>query len=144
MRKSIFVIGAAVGMVACGQSSDNGAANDAAANAAAAEKPKPAYCFFKDAETKEWKAKRDKDGNIVVSGKAFREDSRYKAVLAPATVSGTTAEVTPTITQNDTGFAAPGNWWEVSETLPNSEAVDTVTVRCGDGTVASIKVPRQK
>ena len=62
-------------------------ANNAAANSAATEKPKPAYCFFKDLETKAWKAKADKDGNVVVSGKAYREDPRYKALLSPATVS---------------------------------------------------------
>lgn len=145
MRKSLFLIGAACGLAACGQSSDNAAAaNEAAANTAAVEKPKPAYCFFKDAETKDWKGKPDKDGNVVVIGKAYREDARYKAALSPATVSGTTAEVAPTITQNDTGFAAPGNWWDVSETIPNSQAVDTVTVKCGDETVATIKLVRKK
>jgi len=76
--------------------------------------------------------------------KAYREDARYKATLAPATISGTIAEVTPSITQNDTGFAAPENWWDVSETIPNSQAIDTVTVKCGDATVATIKLQRQK
>jgi len=141
MRKSILLLGAACGLAACGQSADKAAANEAAA---AAEKPRPAYCFFKDAETKDWKAKPDQDGNVVVSGKAYREDARYKATLAPATISGTIAEVTPSITQNDTGFAAPENWWDVSETIPNSQAIDTVTVKCGDATVATIKLQRQK
>ena len=79
-----------------------------------------------------------------MSGKAYREDARYKAVLAPAAISGTTAEVAPSITQNDTGFAARENWWDVTETIPNSQAVDTVTVKCGDQTVATIKLQRQK
>ena len=99
MRTSIILLGAAAGLAACGQSSDNAAANDAAANAAA-EAPRPAYCFFKADETKGWAAKTDKDGNVVVSGKAYRSDPRYKAQLRPATVSGVTAEVAPTITVN--------------------------------------------
>lgn len=143
MRKSIILLGAAAGLAACGQSTDN-AANNAGANMAAAEKPKPAYCFFKDNETKEWKAKADKDGNVVVSGKAYREDARYKALLSPATVSGTTAEVAPTIGQNDTGYAAPDNWWEVTQTIPGSQAVTSVTVKCGEATVATLSVPRTK
>lgn len=143
MRKSIILTVAAAALGGCGQSADNATLNNEAANAVA-EKPKPAYCFFKDSETKEWKAKLDKSGNIVVSGKAYREDPRYKAILAPATISGTTAEVAPTIAQNDTGFAAPDNWWDVTETIPNSQAVATVTVKCGDKTIANLAVRGQK
>ena len=104
----------------------------------------PTYCFFKDAETKDWAAKADKDGNVVVSGKAYREDARYKALLSPATVSGTSAEISPTITANDTGFAAPDNWWDVTQTIPNSQAVTSVKVTCGGKTVATLEVPRKK
>jgi hypothetical protein len=143
MRNFIILLGAAAGLAACGQSSDNSSAN-AAANAAAAEKPKPAYCFFKDNETKDWTAKADKDGNVVVSGKAYREDARYKALLSPATVAGSAAEVAPTIGQNDTGYAAPENWWDVTQTIPNSQAVTSVTVKCGGKTVATLEVPRKK
>ena len=143
MRKFIVILGAA-GLVACGQSANQTAANNQAANAAAPEKPKVAFCFFKNSETKEWKGSLDKDGNVVVTGKAYREDPRYKAVLSPATVSGTSAEVAPTIAQNDTGYAASDNWWSVSETIPNSQAVDTVTVKCGDATFAVIKLARKK
>ena len=143
MRKLIVLL-AAAGLGACGQSSDEAAANDAAANAAAAEKPRPAYCFFKDEETKGWAAKADKDGNVVVTGKAYREDARYKALLSPATVSGPTVEVSPTITANDTGFAAPDNWWEITQTIPNSQAVTTVNVTCGGKTLATLAVPRKK
>jgi len=142
MRNSI-VVAAAVSLAACGQSPDNGGTN-AAANSAAAEKPRPAYCFFKDADMKEWKAAVDKDGNVVVTGKAYREDARYKAALGPATVSGTTAEIAPTITTNDTGFAAPGDWWAVSATIPNSQAVATAIVKCGDKTLATLTIPRTK
>lgn len=144
MRKSIILLGAAAGLSACGSSSENAASNDAAANASAAARPKTAYCFFKDPETKEWKARVDKDGNVVVTGKALAEDARYKAVMAPATVSGTSAEIAPTITTNDTGYAAPGNWWAVSETIPNSQALTSVSVKCGDETLASLSVPRKK
>ena len=142
MRQSI-ILGAAAALAACGQSSDQTAADNSAANSAV-EKPRPAYCFFKDAETKGWKGEVDKDGNVVVSGKAYREDARYKAVLGPATVSGANAEIAPTITANDTGFAAPDNWWDVTATIPNSQAVDTVTVKCGADTLAIIRLIRKK
>ncbi|HLO20260.1 MAG TPA: hypothetical protein VK192_07190 [Sphingomicrobium sp.] len=144
MHKTTILFGAAISLAACGQSAKNAEANNAVANSAAAEKPRAAYCFFKDSETKAWKAKIDKDGNVVVSGKAYREDPRYKALLAPATVSEATAEVAPTIGQNDTGFASPDNWWDVSETIPNSQAVTTVNVKCGDKSLASLTVPRKK
>ena len=143
MRHSIVILGSAIALAGCGQSAEDSAANNAAANAAAAEKPRPAYCLFKDSETKDWKAKADKDGNVVVTGKAYRSDPRYKALLSPATVSGTAAEVAPTITVND-GYAAPENWWDVSQTIPNSQAVASVTVKCGADTIATLAVPRQK
>jgi len=143
MHKFVILLGAAAGLAACGQSSDEAAADNAAANAAV-EKPRPAYCFFKDEETKGWAVKADKDGNVVVSGKAYREDARYKALLSPATVSAATAEVSPTITANDTGFAAPDNWWDVTQTIPNSQAVTTVNITCGGKTVATLEVPRKK
>ena len=139
--KTLLLLGAAaVALVGCGQSNENAAAN-ATANSAAAEKPKPAYCFFKDSETKGWAAKRGKDGNIAVTGKAYREDSRYKAILNPPTVSGTTAQIAPTGTVNDTAYGAPDNWWDVKATILNSAAIDTVDVTCGDKTIAELKVP---
>ena len=144
MRKTVILFGAAISLAACRQSADNKEANNAAANSAASEKPRPAYCFFKDSETKAWKVKVDKDGNVVVSGKAYREDSRYKALLSPATFIGTKTEIAPTIGQNETGFAAPDNWWDVSQTIPASAAVMTVDVKCGDKTLASLTVPRKK
>ena len=144
MRNSMMIVALAVSLAACGQSADNEAAANAAANSAAAKKPRPAYCFFQDADMKDWKAAADKDGNVVVTGKAYRQDPRYKAVLMPATVSGTSAEVAPTIAPNDTGFAARDDWWDVTQTIPNSQAVETVTVKCGDETVATLSVPRKK
>lgn len=144
MHKSVILFGAAAALAGCGQSAENSATNSPVANSSAAEAPKTAYCFFKDSETKGWNAKVDKSGNVTVSGKAYRQDSRYKVVLAPATVSGTTAEVAPTITQNDSTYGAPGDWWDVSETIPNSKAVETVAVKCGDETLAKLTVPRKK
>jgi hypothetical protein len=143
MRKLISLFGVTAALAACGQSSDDAAANESA-NSAAAETPRPAYCFFKDKEAKDWKAKADKSGNVVVTGRAYREDPRYKAVLGPATVSDATAEIAPTVTVNDTGFAAPDNWWAVSATIPNSQTVATVTVKCGAKTLATLTVPRAK
>lgn len=140
MRKSLFLLGGVAALAAC-SSSDDDAANQAAAKAAAAaKKPKPAYCFFKDSETKGWAAKRGKDGDITVTGKAYREDSRYKALLGPPTVTGTTASIAPTITVNDTGYGAVDNWWDVKATIPGSAAVDTVDVKCGEKTLAELKV----
>jgi hypothetical protein len=144
MRKSLVLFGAVAALAGCGQSTDNGTTNNAVAKPAAAETPKSGYCFFKDSETKDWKAKLDKSGNVVVSGKAYRQDSRYKALLSPATVTGTNAEVAPTIAQNESAYGAPDDWWDVSETIPNSQAVTTVTVKCGDETLATLTVPRKK
>jgi hypothetical protein len=139
MRILLIAAGAAVLLGGCGKS-DGGAANQAATNAAQPRK-KAAYCFFKDSETKGWAASRGKDGNIKVKGKAYRQDSRYQAVLGPPEVSGTTASIAPTITQNTSGYGAPDDWWDVAATIPGSAAVDTVKVTCGAKTVAEIKVP---
>lgn len=139
MHKSLIVLSVAGLLAGCGQSGGTGATNEAAAKAAQPKK-KPAYCFFKDPETKAWAAKRGKDGNIAVTGKVFRSDPRYKAVLGAPVITGTIAEISPTITVNDTGYAAPENWWEVTATLPNSAAIDEVKVSCGAKTLADIKV----
>jgi len=145
MRKSVILLSAAVAtLAACGQSAENSSNASGTTNQTATAKPRPAYCFFKDAETKNWKGKRDKDGNAVITGKVYREDSRYKAVLGPPTVNGTTDEIAQTLTVNDTGYAAPGDWWDVTATIPNSQAIDTVTVKCGDKTLATLGLPRKK
>jgi len=140
MHRFTILSGAAAMLVGCGQAGDTSSANEAAANKVQPKK-KPAYCFFKDSETKAWAASRDKDGNIVVKGKVYRSDPRYKALLNPATVSGTSAEIAPTIAQNDTGYGAPENWWDVTATIAGSAGVDTVKVSCGAKTLAEIKVP---
>jgi len=139
MRKSLIVLGIANVLAACGQADNSAAANQAAASAAKPKK-KPAYCFFKDAETKGWAAKRGKDGNILVTGKVYRSDPRYKAVLGAPVIAGNTAELSPSITVNDTGYAAPENWWDVTATIPGSAAIDEVKVSCGAKTLADIKV----
>ena len=140
MHKLILITAGAAALAACGQSADESGTNQAAANQVRPKK-KPAYCFFKDAEMKGWAAKRGKDGNITVNGKAYRSDSRYQAVFGPAEISGTIAAIAPTIQSNSTGYGAPDNWWDVTATIPNSAAVETVTVRCGQKTVAELKVP---
>jgi hypothetical protein len=141
MRTSIFLAGAAAMLSACGQPNGDEAANQAAANAAQPKK-KVAYCFFKDSETKDWKASVGKDGNVVVSGKAYRSDSRYMAQIGKMDVTGKVATVRPTINPNSTGFGAPDNWWDISQPIPGSASVETVIVNCGDKTVATLAVPR--
>ena len=141
MRYPMLVLGLSTTMlVACGQSTDNAAANQALANAAAAKKERPPYCFFKDSETKAWAASRGNDGNIVVKGKAFRSDSRYQAQIGKTEVAGTTVTVWPTIVPNMTGYGAKDNWWDIKATIPNSAALDTVNVRCGEKLLAELKV----
>ena len=54
MRKSMLVMGVAAVLVGCGQS-EREPSKQVAANAQP-KKKKPAYCFFKDAETKGWAA----------------------------------------------------------------------------------------
>lgn len=129
-------IAGSVLLAACGQS-DGGADNQAAA--APPQKKQPAYCFFKPEEMKGWTAKRGKDGDITVKGKAHVKDPRYQAILRPAVVSGTSAEISPTIQQN-TGYAAPGDWWDVSISIPGSAAITAVKVTCGANTVADLTV----
>ena len=138
MRLRMLALSAVAGLAACGQSGET----DKHA-AAAPRHEKPRYCFFKDPETKGWTAARGKDGNVIVKGKVYRSDSRYKAVVGDPKVSGSTAVVWPSITVNDTGFAAPSgdDWWDVSLVIPGSAAVDMVDVNCGSKTFAELKVP---
>ena len=136
MRSLLIAAGATL-LAGCGQTADK----NAEANTAQQPKKKVGYCFFKDSETKGWAASRGKDGNIIVKGKAYRSDSRYQAVLGTPEVSGTTASISPSITQNATGFAAKDDWWDVSATIPDSATVDTVNVTRGAKTLADLKVP---
>jgi hypothetical protein len=138
MRKIIVIAVLAGGLTGCGRPTDDNANRSAPAAAPAANKA--AYCFFKDEEMKGWSAKRGADGNIVVKGKVYREDSRYQAVLNPAVVTGARAEVSPNLQQNSGSFGAPANWWDVSETISASAGVDTVDVTCGGKVVAEFKL----
>ena len=135
MRKWILLLGAA-GLAACGQGNDQTTANQPAP-----KKEKPKYCFFKDAESKDWTAKRGKDGNVVVTGKLYRSDGRYMAVLGEPKISGSSVELWPSISVNNTGASMPDGWWELSATIPGSAAIDTVDVKCGKKTFAELKVP---
>jgi hypothetical protein len=140
MRGKLVLLCAAAILVGCNDAGDNVATN-AAANATAAEPKHSAYCFFKDEETKAWKASLDKSGNVTVTGKAHVKDSRYKPELGQPKITGTAAEVWPTLVVNS-GYASPDNWWDVSFTIPNSAAAESVAVRCGRKTVAELTVKR--
>jgi hypothetical protein len=139
MRKTWSLIVIAAALAACGQAAETNTTNEAAANAAQPKK-KPAHSFFKAAEMKGWSASRGKDGNITAKGKVYRSDSRYKVVFGEPVIDGTTAELSPTLQQNSAAYGAPEDWWDVSATIPNSAAIDTVRVTCGAETVADIKV----
>ena len=137
MRKTALMFGALL-VAGCDRAAEEPAANGSATNAA--EPKRAAYCFFKDAETEKWSASRDGEGNIVVKGRAFRSDPRYKAELGPAEVSGDMATISPTIVQNG-GYASPDNWWDLSATIQSSAAVTRVTVACGKKTLAEFNLP---
>lgn len=142
MREKILIVaGLAAWLAACGQSNDKNATGGALANASAPKKERSPYCFFKDSETKSWAASRGKDGNIIVKGKVYREDSRYQGQIGKMDVSGTSASVWPTIAPNMGAYGAPDNWWDVKAVIPGSGGVDTVKVRCGDKTIADLKPP---
>jgi hypothetical protein len=147
MRK--YVLALIAGALAGCNSNSGGAgdhdagATNAAANATASRPKRAAYCFFKDNETKGWTATAGPDGNVVVKGRAFRSDPRYMAQLGEAQVTGSHAEIVPTIGLNTTGFAAPENWWDVSATIPNSSAVTSVSVRCGKKMLAELSIKRE-
>ena len=130
---------------ACGQSSDDDAANQAAAKPRGEEEGRH-IASSRSAETKGWAATRDKDGNVVVKGKAYRQDPRYKAVLGPPVVTGASAEDCRRRSRiNDTGYAAPENWWDVSATIPNSAAGSTGYRQLrGARALAKLEVPPPK
>lgn len=138
--KRLLVITAAMALAGCG-SSDDDATTKATTNVAPPKK-KPAYCFFKPEELKAWSASRDRTGNIIVKGKAHVADARYQAQLGPSSVSGAKAEVSPTIAPN-TGYEAAGDWWDLKATIPNTVAVETVSVTCGGKSVAELPLPKK-
>lgn len=141
MNKTLIVPVLVGALGACGPSNDRGVPEQRSANASAPKKEQPPYCFFKDSETKGWAVSRGKDGNVVVKGKAYREDSRYQAQIGKMDVSGAKATVWPTIAPNTTGYGARDNWWEINATIPASAGVDLVSVHCGEKVLADLKVP---
>jgi hypothetical protein len=138
MHRARFLMIGSLVLASCGQSGEN-AANQAAASPPQPKK-RPAYCFFKPEEMKGWAAKRGKDGNITIKGKGHVKDPRYKAIFAPPTITGSTVQISPTITTN-TGYEAPGDWWDISVTVPNSGALNDVQISCGDKPVAEFSLP---
>ena len=141
MRGSIVALCAALGVVGCSQSAPDTSAR-AEASTAPAKPKRPAYCFFKDEETKGWSASVDAAGNVTVKGKAHVKDSRYSAQLGTAEIEGKAARIAPSISPNTTGYASPDNWWDVEATIPESAGVDTVIVECGKKQLAELKVKR--
>jgi len=143
-RTMLLFAAAALALAGCNEpAQDNSAANAAANAAAAPAKKRPTYCFFKDAETKGWAASRDAKGNLVVKGQAYRSDSRYKAEFVEQEVSAAGAALWVAVVQNTTGYGAPENWWEVTATIPDSSAVESVTVMCGKKTLAQLTVAKK-
>jgi len=140
MRWILLVAGAA-GIAGCSQSADNQAAANAASNAVEGKKH-PTYCFFAEGTTKGWKASRDAKGNVTVTGQAHLEDRRYKASLGDAEVSGTAASLWLTMPVNDTGMGASDNMWDVSATVPDSAAVESVKVMCGKKALADLPLKK--
>lgn len=140
LRASMLPAGC-LAIVGCQQASEGQSANQSAA--AQPKHERAPYCFFKDDETRDWKASVDKQGNVVVKGEAYRQDSRYKAVLDKPKVEGTNAEVWPTVTTNESQYGAPEDWWPITFTISNSAAVRHVAIRCGAKTFASLDVPRK-
>ena len=133
----LLVLVGAAGLAACGHNSDP-LANRASP---AAKKERPKYCFFKDADSKGWTAERGKDGNITVSGKLYRSDGRYMAVLGEPKIKGSTVEYWPSVTTNTTGVSMADGWWTVTATIPNSANIVTVDIKCGSKTFAEFKLP---
>ena len=43
---------------------------------------------------------------------------------------------------NTTGMGARDNWWDVSATVPDSAAVDSVKVMCGKKVVADLPLKK--
>ena len=88
MRKSITVIlaGAAVVLGGVRPVERHEAAEPGRGQCRTAEEEEASLLLLQGRETKGWAASRGKDGNIVVKGKAYREDPRYKAVLGEPAV----------------------------------------------------------
>jgi len=141
-RSMIAIVAGAAALAGCGQTNDSAEASANVAKAAAPAKKVP-YCFFKDENSKGWAASSGKDGNVIVKGKGYVADGRYMAGLKPAEIDGSTASLQLAMPQNDTGYSKTDGWWDISSTIPQSAAVDTVKVLCGAKTVATLEVKRK-
>lgn len=137
-RALCMLVGISSTLASCGNSGESSA--DQKAVAPAKPTKARAFCFFKDPEMKAWAATRDPEGNIVLSGKAHVKDSRYEAVMGPPEISGTTVNIAPTLNQN-MGYEAPDDWWDLKTTIPGTAKVLKVTINCGARTVAALDVP---
>lgn len=105
-----------------------------------AKAAKAPHCFFKDADAKDWKIAAQGD-QLVITGRAYRADPRYKATFLKPEMDGRVVVLRPSITVNDTGFAADGDWWDIKTSVP-AAAVDRVEVRCGQRLLATLPVDR--
>ena len=141
-RYMIAIVAGAAALAGCGQANDSAEASANVAKAAAPAKKVP-YCFFKDENSKGWTASSGKDGNVIVKGKGYVADGRYMAAVKPAEIEGSTASLQLAMPQNDTGYSKTDGWWDISSTIPQSAAVDTVKVLCGAKTVATLEVKRK-
>jgi hypothetical protein len=140
MRRSIIVLCAAAGLAGCNQASEE-PANNAAANTIVAAAKHPTFCFFKDEETKGWKASADAKG-VTVTGKAHVKDGRYKAVLGEPEVAGARASLWLTIGINDTGYSAEEDWWDLTAQIPAGAPVESVSVMCGKKAIAELPLKK--
>ena len=141
--RTLLLAGAVAALTGCNQPADN-TSEKVPTNAAAPAPKHPTYCFFKDSATKGWRASRDSGGNVAVTGQALVEDTRYQATLGTPEMSGTNANLWLTMGPNTNAYGAPGNWWDVTATVPGSSGVDAVTVMCGAKTVAQLKVGKPR
>lgn len=140
--KPVVLLAAMILAAGCnGKDAGEPAAGNRAESNAATEKKHPTYCFFKDAETKGWRATRDRSGDVVVTGKAHVKDARYKALIGNSEISGDQAILWLTIGENG-GYAAPEDWWDVATTIPNSSGTAAVSLQCGKKIVAELSVPK--
>ena len=139
MRRSIVLLSTLAGLAACNQSPEQPVAN----NLTAAATPKqPVFCFFKDGETKGWTAAADASGKITVKGKAHVKDGRYMAQLGKPEIDGTTAKVWLSIATNSTAYSSPDDTWDVSAQIPADAGVTSVSVMCGNKSVADLALKK--
>ena len=142
MRRSIVLLTALLGVAGCDQPAGQVAANNTVATAEPAKKH-PTYCFFKTADTRAWAATRGADGNVAVKGQAHLPDRRYMGALGDSEIVGTKATLWLTMVPNTTGSGAPGDWWDLSATVPDSAGVEQVTVLCGKKSVAELSLKKR-